>query len=78
MERTTRADLEDKVNVINRITHGDYTLGKAYGRFRLYRDGESTEVSPRLPMGQLGDWLSAYVDGLCMGYNLGQRELKAV
>ena len=66
MTRITNADLEDKVNLINRLTGNqfDFAIQRAYGRPRLFRDGFGREVSPRLPAGQLNDWLEAYALGI--------------
>jgi hypothetical protein len=65
MRRVTRADLQEKVGVLNRILPGhDYEVTWAYGQPRLYRDGGSVEVSPRLATGALSDWMSAYIAGI--------------
>ena len=64
--RTTKADLQQYVNVINRLTDNrcDFSISRAYGKPRLYRSAESVEVSPRLPAGQLADWMHAYINGI--------------
>ena len=65
--RTTRADLQEIVDVINRRTGGDYEISVAYGQPRLVRDGGAREVSPRLAAGQLADWMRAFLDGFDVG-----------
>lgn len=61
---TTKADLKQLLAVLNRLTDGDYEIGYAYGRPRLLRAGGSVDVSPRLPRGQLVDWMRAYIAGI--------------
>ena len=42
----------------------DYFVQYAYGRPRLMRQGGSIDVSPRLPAGQLADWMRAFLAGI--------------
>lgn len=65
MSRTTRAELEELAALINsRLGGGDYAIGYAYGSPRLERDGGAVDVSPRLPAGQLADWMRAFLAGI--------------
>lgn len=51
---------------------GVYYLGGAYGGYRLERmceGGGATDISPRLPKGQLADWINAYINGIEVGLN---------
>jgi len=46
---------------------GTYYLGNAYGGYRLERmakGGGASDISPRLPAGQVCDWINAYIDGI--------------
>lgn len=80
MKRKSRAELESIVTRLRTKTGTDYTLIWAYGRPRLYAKGESVEVSPRLPTTAMYDWLSAFEDGLDVGYAVGyaahEKEIK--
>lgn len=80
MARTTRADLDLLVARINhallckpgvRCVDLDpavaYRVEYAYGRPRLMRAGGSVDVSPRLPAGQLADWMRAFIAGIDAG-----------
>lgn len=75
--RTTRADLDGLCNIINHALLCEpgtpctaldpdraYTVEYAYGRPRLYRDRGSVEVSPRLPAGELAQWMRAFIAGI--------------
>lgn len=78
MSRTTKAELEVLATVINNRLglwsrtpdHGlvaderAYFVQYAYGQPRLMRDGGAVDVSPRLPAGQLADWMRAFLDGI--------------
>lgn len=64
MTRTTKQDLHELARVISNATGEPYTVEWAYDRPRLYRQGGSVEVSPRLPPGQLSEWMQAYLKGL--------------
>ena len=78
--RTTRADLDQLAVIIDHAllckpgvpcTKLDpdlrHTVEYAYGSPRLYRARGSVEVSPRLPAGQLADWMRAYIAGIHAG-----------
>lgn len=75
MTRTTRAELDSLAGVINRLLYAGpetpaanvHEVGWAYGRPRLTRDGGSREVSPRLPSGELAEWMHAYIAGIEAG-----------
>ena len=73
--RTTMANLDDKVNLINDILErkGDnrrIMIGHAYGQPRAYIVGKDDpyggvwDFSPRLPMGEMLRWLRAFYYGL--------------
>lgn len=69
MARTTRKHLETLVKRVTEKTGGPHVIDSAYGAHRLNRivDMDSraeTHVSPRLPAGQLADWMRAYLQGL--------------
>ena len=69
-ERTTRKDLEGLATVLNNCTNrpaGYYFVQYAYGQPRLMAADGSREVSPRLPAGQLADWLRAFIAGVLIG-----------
>jgi len=61
--RTTREELRARVEEIRKVTKVDMTVEWAYGKPRVYRDNGGRELSPRLPTGQLMDWLTAWYDG---------------
>lgn len=58
--RVTRAQLESKAAYINTISGLDIEIGYAYGHPRAEINKGSTDLSPRLPSGQLWDWLDAF------------------
>ena len=60
---TTRRDLQETVERINR-TLVNVRLEWAYGRPRLYDASGSRDLSPRLPTGQMAQWLSAFETGI--------------
>lgn len=62
--QVTRANLESQVDLLNRMfPTADFSLDRAYGRHRLVRKGGSVDVSPRLPSGQLDEWMRAFRAG---------------
>jgi hypothetical protein len=70
---TTRHELEQLAKTIN-IALGlevdpdkQYFVQWAYGQPRLMRAGGSVEVSPRLPSGQLAQWMRAFYAGVWAG-----------
>ncbi len=69
MSRTTRAQLDDMAAGIGEALGepGSHDIDVAYGSPRLTRNGGSVEVSPRLPAGQLMDWMRAYRKGIYHG-----------
>lgn len=69
MARTTRADLESVVRVINEELGTQMFLQWAYGQPRLHEPSGLgySDVSPRLPMGQMLLWLLAFERGICRG-----------
>lgn len=86
MKRTTKAELEQMALMINGAAYGwlpreeavgpmkpamdEYFVQWAYGQPRLMRAGGSVEVSPRLPAGQLRNWLSAFHMGIITAYGI--------
>jgi len=72
--RTSSKDLDNVAKHLSALAGKPYTVGWAYGKPRLYTDGESTEVSPRLPSGQLLDWMYAFAKGFDTGYKAGVRD----
>jgi hypothetical protein len=85
MARITQKDLDQLVTVLRNATgNKTYRIEYAYGRPRLYwdRPGLTTrngipwheEVSPRLPKGELYQWISAYIDGIAVGYEIGKAD----
>lgn len=73
--RTTKADLQQMVNVLNNRSPKKgkrYELEYAYGAPRLILAETvspygARDISPRLPAGQLKLWLSAFIDGMDEG-----------
>ena len=75
MTRTTRRELDALATIINgrlglpleptwEPDDRSFAVTWAYGQPRLYRDGGSVEVSPRLPSGQLAMWMRAFIAGI--------------
>lgn len=67
--RTTRRELEQLAKTINiaLAQKDEYFVQWAYGQPRLMRAGGSVEVSPRLPSGQLAQWMRAFYAGVWAG-----------
>jgi len=66
MGRTTKAELDQLTQIINSNVGADgvvYSLENSYGQNRLVRNGGSVSVSPRLPAGQLAEWMRAFLAG---------------
>ena len=64
---TTRADLDRLALSIDRLLSlddGTHTVEFAYGQPRLYKNGGSREVSPRLSRPRLEEWMEAYLAGI--------------
>ena len=66
MARTSRNELDHLANIISRRTGVAMSIEYAYGKPRLMSDRGARDVSPRLPAGELMQWMSAFLDG----YNL--------
>ena len=63
--RTTLSELEQIGGVINGMLGvEDYDLDRSNGGTRLVRDGGAREVSPRLPAGELAQWMRAFIKGI--------------
>ena len=73
--RTTKAELHALADKINSYRaqlglSGNYVVRYAYDRPRLEKlqnsdeTGGSANISPRLPPGELAQWMHAYVDGM--------------
>ena len=72
MPRITQRDLDGVCETLRKETGIDYSIGSMTGcGYRLYRDNESREISPRLPRGQLYMWMWAYLDGYRLGKERG-------
>ena len=72
-KRITKADLRAKAEHINRIAGLDVEIGYAYGRPRAHLNKGSKDLSPRLPSGQLWDWLNAFETGIEYGLTKSKR-----
>ena|SRR3990167_1187843 len=76
--RTTKVELQSLVDYLNQLAKSRglpaYRLQFAFGYPRLFQDiridGQlheaALEISPRLPMGQLADWIRAYAKGIAV------------
>jgi hypothetical protein len=77
MTRTTRKELDLLASIITHALECEagtpctdtpsarvYTIEYAYGRPRLMRADGSVDVSPRLPTGELAQWMRAFIDGI--------------
>lgn len=69
--RITKKQLYAKAEFINKLSGLDISVGYAYGHPRAYLNNESKELSPRLPAGQLWDWLDAFQTGIEYGVKIG-------
>lgn len=63
MPRTTGADLDSLARTASRVAGQPYTVEYAYGSPRLVTRGGSVDVSPRLPRGELAQWMRAFIAG---------------
>jgi hypothetical protein len=63
MARVSPKQLDALAAHIAKVSGKDLAIGWAYGRPRLVGDKGSRDVSPRLPSGQLYDWMHAYLKG---------------
>jgi hypothetical protein len=64
MNRVVLDELADLINRRLGELSGTYFVQFAYGRPRLFRSGGAVEVSPRLPTGELAQWMRAYISGI--------------
>ena len=71
-ERITKAKLDRVVELLIRETNNtiDFELDNAYGGYRLVRNRNSHDVSPRMGKTELYYWLHAYIDGIEIGKEL--------
>jgi hypothetical protein len=70
--RIIKTDLDDAMSALNRDTNNtqDFSYDKAYGGYRLVREGGAWEVSPRLPKREMYDWMWAYINGIRDGQKI--------
>ena len=64
--RILKSDLDDALSALDRTTGytRDYSYDKAYGGYRLVREGGSRDISPRLSKQAMYDWVWAYIYGI--------------
>ena len=68
MQRVTTKLLYELVEMLNRDLPGrDFSLGCAYGGYRLERKHGSVDVSQRLKAGELELFLRGMLEGICEG-----------
>jgi hypothetical protein len=60
---TTGAQLDELAGIASRAAGQPYTVEYAYGSPRLMARDGSVDVSPRLPRGELAQWLRAFIAG---------------
>lgn len=70
MARTSKSDLNHKADSLSKLTGMDFSVEWAYGRPRLMVDRGSRDVSPRLPSGELSQWIQAFWMGIQLGKDL--------
>ena len=70
MARTSKSDLDEQAEFLSRMTGIDFSIDWAYGAPRLSSDRGSRDVSPRMPSGQLMDWMNAFAAGIDLGKHL--------
>lgn len=63
MTRTTGAQLDTLAGIVSRVAGQPYTVEYAYGSPRLVTRDGSVDVSPRLPRGELAQWMRAFIAG---------------
>lgn len=63
MARTSQRDLNNMAHHIENVTGLAVMIDWAYGAPRLVSGDGSREISPRLPSGQLMDWMRAFLSG---------------
>ena len=64
MTRTTLRELDQLAAMIERATAVPVTVGHAYGQPRLESADGSRDLSPRLPTGQLADYMRGILRGI--------------
>lgn len=63
MARTSKRDLDQMARHLASMTGLPVRVSWAYGQPRLESEDGAHEISPRLPSGQLMDWMRAFVTG---------------
>lgn len=64
-DRITRQQLEIMIDVLNKeIPGADFSIGGAYGGYRLERKGQSVDVSPRGTKRECYDYIRAMLEGV--------------
>jgi len=63
MARTTGAELDTLAGIASRAAGQPFTVEYAYGSPRLMARDGSVDVSPRLPRGELAEWIRAFIAG---------------
>jgi len=87
MERVTLKDLDDRVEVINRLTEieedrfgqkvGPYFIGGAYGGYYLYKNHKHGRINAfsytsHMTKRELYRRMGSFIDGLNVGSELGR------
>ena len=72
MKRILKADLDDAMSALNRVTNNtqDFSYDRAYGGYKLVREDGAWGVSPRLPKRAMYDWMWAYIYGIEAGQKI--------
>jgi hypothetical protein len=73
MARVSERDLAQTAIVVSNMTGLRFAIQWAYGKPRLIQwlpTGGERDVSPRLPSGQLQDWMYAFIAGIDLGIKL--------
>lgn len=68
MPRTTRKELRDSVDTL-RDWGFDVTIHWAYGRPRITSSDLSVDISPRLSMGEMKEWINGFTKAVMMTSN---------
>lgn len=61
---TTQTQIRETVTRISRVYGADIAVHWAYGRPRVTTKDEARDISPRLPMREMGIWLEGFEAGL--------------
>lgn len=67
MERTTPTQLDEIARHLSRLTGRNLVVEWAYSKPRLmevHPNGDVSDISPRLPSGELARWMWAFEKGL--------------